>query len=115
MPSERAQDIHAFKHFIDQQLSTDPLPTVDQVIARWAGETQSDEPATTVQSLVADTEKTVEEIRKKFGFTTDARSLQSNPEAWSKQLQVWVDSQPRRCGPGTMDDSRESIYAGRGE
>ena len=115
MPTERAQDIHAFKKFIDQQLVTDPLLTVDQVIARWTGETHSDERATTVQSVVADTEKAVEEIRRKFGLATDASSLQSNPEEWSKHLQAWVDSQPRRCGPSTMDDSRESIYAGRGE
>ncbi len=115
MPAERAQDTHAFKQFIDHQLATDPLLTVDQMIACWRGETQSDERATTVQSIGANTEKAVEEIRKKFGFITDGRNLQSNPEAWSKHVKSWVDSQPHRYGPSTMDDSRESIYAGRGE
>lgn len=35
------------------------------------------------------------------------------PEQWVRQLQAWVDKHPSR--PATIDDSRESIYAGRGE
>ena len=34
-------------------------------------------------------------------------------EAWAQRLQSWIDSHPAR--PITFDDSRESIYAGRGE
>ncbi len=128
MATERAQDLHAFKSFVDQQLAGESVPTVDEVIARWSCETQSDEErAGTVQVVresladmaAGDTgvpaTDAIAELRKKLGFTTDARTLQSNPEEWAKRLQAWVDSQPRRTGPSTMDDSRESIYAGRGE
>ena len=31
---ERAQDLHEFKSFVDQQLADDPVPTVGEVIAR---------------------------------------------------------------------------------
>jgi hypothetical protein len=34
-------------------------------------------------------------------------------EAWTRRLQSWVDSHPAR--PITIDDSRESVYSGRGE
>jgi hypothetical protein len=117
MATERAQDLHAFKSFVDQQLANEPVPTVHEVIDRWNCETQSDEEraatAQAVRERLADTEKVVAELRKKFGLTTDARSLQSNPDEWAERLHAWVDSLPVR--PTTMDDSRESIYAGRGE
>jgi len=35
------------------------------------------------------------------------------PEEWVRRFSVWVQSQPP-CH-ATIDDSRESIYAGRGE
>jgi len=126
MATQRAQDLHAFKSFLDQQLVTDPVPTVREVIARWAAENQPDEErADTVHAFkesLADIEagksgiparEAVAELRKKYGLTSGARTLQSNPEEWVKRLHAWVDSQPIR--PNTMDDSRESIYAGRGE
>ena len=34
-------------------------------------------------------------------------------EEWVKRFMAWVDSHPKR--PIEFDDSRESIYAGRGE
>lgn len=50
----------------------------------------------------------------------DARHTQAHadgpqdaPEAWMRRLHAWVDTHPSR--PLTLDDSRESIYAGRGE
>jgi uncharacterized protein YigA (DUF484 family) len=117
MATERANDLRAFKSFIDQQLAGEPVPTVDEVLARWNCETQSDEErasaAQAASESLADTEKVVAELRKKFGLTCDALALQSNPEEWGKRLQALVDSQPIR--PNNMDDSRESIYAGRGE
>ena len=36
-----------------------------------------------------------------------------SPEAWTRRLQAWVDTHPVR--PITIDDSRESLYSGRGE
>jgi hypothetical protein len=35
------------------------------------------------------------------------------PEAWARRLQAWVDTHPAR--PIAIDDSRESLYSGRGE
>ncbi len=96
------------------------------MIARWNCETQSDEErAATVQAVtesLADIKagyigiparEAIAELRKKYGLTSDARTLQSNPEEWAKRLQAFVDTHP--VEPSTMDDSRESIYAGRGE
>jgi hypothetical protein len=36
-----------------------------------------------------------------------------SPEAWAQRLQAWVDSHPARAI--SIDDSREALYAGRGE
>jgi Arc/MetJ-type ribon-helix-helix transcriptional regulator len=44
---------------------------------------------------------------------TRAASPQESPDQWADRLQAWVDTHPSR--PITIDDSRESIYAGRGE
>lgn len=35
------------------------------------------------------------------------------PEAWARRLQAWVDTHPVRSI--SIDDSRESLYSGRGE
>ena len=43
MPIERANDLHAFKSFVDEQLSGQTVPTVDEVWARWQYENESDE------------------------------------------------------------------------
>jgi len=44
---------------------------------------------------------------------TRAASPQESPDQWALRLQAWVDTHPSR--PIAIDDSRESIYAGRGE
>src|SRR5215831_17955052 len=36
-----------------------------------------------------------------------------SPEEWERRLHAWVDTHPVRAI--TIDDSRESLYAGRGE
>jgi hypothetical protein len=42
--TERANDLHAFKSFIDEQLANGgAAPTVDEVLARWEFENESDE------------------------------------------------------------------------
>jgi predicted transcriptional regulator len=47
MATERANDLQAFKSFIDQQLaSRETIPTVGEVIARWEYENESDEERT---------------------------------------------------------------------
>ena len=96
------------------------------MIARWDAENQTDEQQENsvhaVRECFADIEagengisgrEAVAELRKKYALTSDARTLQNNPEEWVKRLHAFVDSQPIR--PNAMDDSRESIYAGRGE
>jgi hypothetical protein len=47
MATERANDLQAFKSFIDQQLaSRETIPTGGEVIARWEYENESDEERT---------------------------------------------------------------------
>ena len=43
MATERANDLHAFKSFIDEQLAGPTVPTVDEVLARWTCENESNE------------------------------------------------------------------------
>src|SRR5215472_12116471 len=112
MATARANDLRAFKGFIDEQLASEPVPTVHEVIARWNSQSDEERASTARAGRLADTEKVVAELREKFGLTSDALTLQSDPKEWAKRLQALVDSQPRRTGPSTMDDSRESIYAG---
>jgi hypothetical protein len=38
---------------------------------------------------------------------------QSNPDQWAAEWQTWTASQPKRVV--TLDDDRDSIYAGCGE
>jgi hypothetical protein len=55
MATERANDLQAFRSFIDEQLgSRDSVPTVDEVIARWEHENESDD----------EREQTLEAIRR---------------------------------------------------
>ena len=43
MAIERANDLLAFKSFIDEQLAGETVPTVDEVLARWEYENESEE------------------------------------------------------------------------
>jgi hypothetical protein len=52
MATERANDLLAFKSFIDEQLAGETVPTVDEVLARWDYENESDEEqAASVQAV----------------------------------------------------------------
>jgi hypothetical protein len=52
MDRERANDLHAFKDSIDNQLAGQTVPTVDEVIARWDSENEAaEEKAATVLAL----------------------------------------------------------------
>jgi hypothetical protein len=52
LATERVNDLHAFKSFIDQQLGCEPVPTVDEVLARWEYLNESDEErAVTVRAV----------------------------------------------------------------
>jgi hypothetical protein len=89
MATERANDLRAFKSFIDRELATGNADLgLSEALALWKSE--NEEPQ----------EKSV-------------HVLQANPGEWASRLQAWVGSLPVR--PNSMDDSRESIYAGRGE
>jgi hypothetical protein len=126
MAKARANDLVAFKKFIDEQLSrSGPELKLDEVLARWEGENQTPEKRRETteaiqlgsENIVVGTSRPVEpvlaELREKHGLTVSPGTLQSDPEEWVKRLRAWVDAQPIR--PNKMDDSRESIYAGRGE
>ena len=44
MATERANDLYAFKSFVDQQFSNGAnVPTVDEVLTRWELENESEE------------------------------------------------------------------------
>jgi Arc/MetJ-type ribon-helix-helix transcriptional regulator len=53
----------------------------------------------------------VEEDARRSQARADAP--QESPDQWALRLQAWVDTHPSRSI--AIDDSRESIYAGRGE
>lgn len=42
-----------------------------------------------------------------------AAPVGETPEEWVKRLRAWAEGHPK--GTGDFDDSRESIYSGRGE
>ena len=93
MATDRAQDLQAFKNFIEQQLASGRVPTVAEALALWDHVNQN--------------------LEQPDHPELNAASLQAKPDEWARQLRAWVASQPRRTV--TMDDSRESIYSGRGE
>jgi hypothetical protein len=43
MSNERANDLQAFKAFIDEQLTAATVPAVDEAMARWEYESESQE------------------------------------------------------------------------
>ena len=43
MAAERINDLLALRGFIDEQLSSEPIPSVDEVLALWEYENQSKE------------------------------------------------------------------------
>ncbi len=126
MATERANDLVAFKKFIDEQLSNGGTDlTLNEALLRWEHENQTPEEQKANHQAYQEggtelhagqsrpIDEVIEELRKKHGLTLPARTLQSNPQEWIKRLHEFVASQPIR--PNKMDDSRESIYAGRGE
>lgn len=126
MATERSNDLVAFKRFIDEQLSNGGAELkLDEALARWEYETQTPEERKEALQAIRDSVKDMDtgesrpvhevlaELRKKHGLISTARSLQSNPEEWIRRLHELVKSQTIR--PDQMDDSRESIYARRGE
>jgi hypothetical protein len=62
-----------------------------------------------------DLQRLVATLRNNLGHASSpsAPFKQEPAEAWARRLQSWVDSHPAR--PITIDDSRESVYSGRGE
>jgi hypothetical protein len=94
MATERANNLQAFKSFIEEQLALGNVDLgLDEALARWKCENEGG--------------------KGEPEATSTTTTLQANPSEWVRRLQAWVDSLPVR--PTRMDDSRESIYAGRGE
>jgi hypothetical protein len=64
MATKRANDLQAFKSFIDEQLSNgETVPTVDEVLARWEYENESED----------EREETLEAIRRGFADVAAGR------------------------------------------
>jgi hypothetical protein len=126
MTTERANNLVAFKKFIDEQLSNGGAELkLNEVLARWEYENQANgERQGALEAIQEglhnrDNGKSIHVyddlagLRKKHGLTSTADTLRDNPDQWAQRLKTWVSSLPVR--PTKMDDSRESIYAGRGE
>jgi hypothetical protein len=126
MATDRANDLLAFKKFIDEQLSNGGAELkLDEVLARWEYENQTpEEQLETIQAIREGLEEmdagkskpvheVIAELRKKHDVTSPASALQDTPDQWAQRLKAWVGSLPVR--PTKMNDSRESRYAGRGE
>jgi hypothetical protein len=62
---------------------------------------------------VEDIRRFVEKKRESVNQQTAVSPDDLTPEEWVRQFTEWVQSQPP-CH-ATIDDSRESIYAGRGD
>ena len=64
--------------------------------------------------VVSELRRLVATLRESLGNATSSPpSEEESPEDWQHRLQSWVDRHPVRCI--TLDDSRASLYAGRGE
>lgn len=57
-------------------------------------------------------ELAIETIREQLGLAEGASRSTRNHSDWVAALHAWSDSHPRRTQ--VVDDSRESIYEGRG-
>jgi hypothetical protein len=59
--------------------------------------------------------KLVAALRENLGSVPSSPSSATAeaPETWARRLQAWVDTHPARSI--SIDDSRESLYSGRGE
>ena len=67
-----------------------------------------------VSGLSADAVRIVESMVNMLrSKETEPSPNRRDPEAWSKALHGWANSHPKR--PIVIDDSRDSIYEGRGE
>jgi hypothetical protein len=66
-------------------------------------------------SVANELQRLVATLRDNLGHasTPSTSPAKESPEAWAQRLQTWVDTHTAEAT--TMDDSRESIYAGRGE
>jgi hypothetical protein len=52
-------------------------------------------------------------LQEKLGFIDGSSSNEASPEEWVKEWRTWAAAHPKLSFE--VDDSRESIYAGRGE
>jgi len=62
------------------------------------------------EPVVNDLRQLVNTLRGRLGASTDRSE---SPAEWAARLTAWVASHPKRAIE--FDDSRESIYGGRGE
>jgi hypothetical protein len=91
--TERANDLQAFKSFLEEQLAAGNADLrLDEALAHWRHENEG--------------------AQEEPGLPSPS-ALQDNPDEWAKRLQAWVDTHQAR--PIEIDDRRESIYSGRGE
>lgn len=67
-----------------------------------------------VTGLSADSVRMIESLVRSLRSEDNKKSWnQRDPDGWAAALHLWVESHPKR--EIVIDDSRETIYAGRGE
>jgi hypothetical protein len=64
------------------------------------------------ESIVNGLRQLVDSLRERQGKNSTAPPNET-PEEWAQRFMAWVESHPKRSIE--FDDSRESIYSGRGE
>ncbi len=67
------------------------------------------------QTVIEDMRRLVATLRQKFSPESPAAGPEGElpPDEWIARLQAWSESHPKR--EIIIDDSRETIYGGRGE
>jgi hypothetical protein len=66
------------------------------------------------EPVVQDIQKLVVTLREKFGQQqTPPRTEEAESEDWIARFRAWAESHPKR--EIVIDDSRETIYGGRGQ
>ena len=99
LPSACAQAVLLLVELALLEELTQPLPAPGQAVLLL------------VQSTALD--QLVDTLRGRLGATNGAPPGGESPEEWAKRLTAWAAGHPRRAVE--IDDSRESIYGGRGE
>ena len=78
MGTERADDLHAFRSFIDQQLANGTVPSTGEALARWDYENATDDERTaSVQAI----REALDDMRGRYRNTSGRSNRSTSPQA----------------------------------